>query len=56
VDLWEANRLSVIQAGVSPEAVHVAGVCTRCHNADYFSHRALGYPAGRFGGVIGLST
>jgi polyphenol oxidase len=54
VNLWEANRLALIAAGVMPEAIELAGVCTRCNPADYFSHRALGYPAGRFGGVIGL--
>jgi YfiH family protein len=54
VDLWEANRLALVAAGVAPEAIEIAGICTRCHPDDYFSHRALGYPAGRFGGVIGL--
>jgi polyphenol oxidase len=54
VDLWEANRLALVAAGVAPEAIEIAAVCTRCNPEDYFSHRALGYPAGRFGGVIGL--
>jgi YfiH family protein len=54
VDLWEANRLALVAAGVAPEAIEIAAVCTRCNPDDYFSHRALGYPAGRFGGVIGL--
>jgi polyphenol oxidase len=54
VDLWEANRLALLSAGVMPEAIEIAGICTRCNPMDYFSHRALGYPAGRFGGVIGL--
>jgi YfiH family protein len=54
VNLWEANRLALVAAGVAPEAIEIAAVCTRCNPEDYFSHRALGYPAGRFGGVIGL--
>lgn len=54
VNLWEANRLALLRAGLMPEAIEVAGACTRCNAVDYFSHRALGYPAGRFGGVIGL--
>jgi YfiH family protein len=54
VDLWEANRLALVAAGATPEAIEIAAICTRCNADDYFSHRALGYPAGRFGGVIGL--
>lgn len=56
IDLWEANRLALMDAGVVPEAIEVARICTRCRQDDYFSHRALGYPAGRFGGVIGLTA
>ncbi|HEX3247454.1 MAG TPA: peptidoglycan editing factor PgeF [Chloroflexota bacterium] len=56
VDLWEANRLALMRVGVVPEAIEVARICTHCQKDDYFSHRALGYPAGRFGGVIGLTA
>ena len=54
LDLWELNRRGLVQAGVAPEHVEVAGVCTRCNPDTFFSHRALGYPAGRFGAAIGL--
>jgi YfiH family protein len=54
LDLWELNRRGLVLAGVAPEHVEVAGVCTRCNPETYFSHRALGYPAGRFGAAIGL--
>ena len=56
VDLWELNRRQFIAAGVPAERVEVAAVCTRCQPDTYFSHRALGYPAGRFGASIGLSA
>ncbi|MFN0072092.1 MAG: peptidoglycan editing factor PgeF [Chloroflexota bacterium] len=56
VNLWEANRVALVSAGLPPEAIEVAEICTRCHSNDYFSHRALGYPAGRFGAVIGLAS
>jgi polyphenol oxidase len=56
IDLWEANSRALLNAGVSPEAIEVSRICTRCRQTDYFSHRALGYPAGRFGGLIGLSS
>jgi len=54
VDLWEINRQQLVAAGVPDVRVEVAGACTRCQPEVYFSHRALGYPAGRFGAAIGL--
>jgi polyphenol oxidase len=56
LDLWELNRRSLVAAGVAPERIELAGLCTRCHPDTFFSHRALGYPAGRFGGGIGLRS
>ena len=54
LDLWELNRRQFVAAGVPERQVEVAGACTRCQPDTYFSHRALGYPAGRFGAAIGL--
>jgi len=54
LDLWELNRRQLVDAGVPASSVDVAGVCTRCNADTFFSHRALGYPAGRFGAAIGL--
>lgn len=54
LDLWEVNRRQLVAAGVPASRVEVAGACTRCQPETYFSHRALGYPAGRFGAAIGL--
>ena len=56
LDLWELNRRQLVAAGLRPEQVEVAGICTRCHAETFFSHRALGYPAGRFGAAIGLRS
>jgi purine-nucleoside/S-methyl-5'-thioadenosine phosphorylase / adenosine deaminase len=56
VDLWALNRRQFVTAGVPEDQVEVAGVCTRCRTDLYFSHRALGYPAGRFGAAIGLAA
>jgi YfiH family protein len=52
LDLWEANRVALQEAGV--EQIEVAGICTLCHSDDFFSHRATGGLTGRFGGLIGL--
>lgn len=52
LDLWAANRLQLEALGV--RQVETAGLCTVCHVADYFSHRAERGKTGRFGAVIGL--
>jgi YfiH family protein len=49
-DLWEANRLLLLQSGVTQ--VEVAGICTACHVQDWFSHRAEHGRTGRFGALI----
>ncbi|MFN8523078.1 MAG: peptidoglycan editing factor PgeF [Chloroflexota bacterium] len=56
VDLWGANQQYLVAAGVPLANIEVARVCTRCNQDDYFSHRVLGYPAGRFGAAIGIRT
>ena len=54
LDLWELNRRGLLDSGVPADRIEVAGVCTRCQPDRFFSHRALGYPAGRFGAAIGV--
>lgn len=55
LDLWEANRQALIEAGVAAEQIEVAGICTRCHSECFFSHRANGGQlAGRFAALIRL--
>ena len=56
LDLWEANRLALVEAGVPAEQIEVAGVCTQCQSDQFFSHRAnQGQPAGRFAALIRLA-
>jgi polyphenol oxidase len=55
LDLWEANREALIEAGVPASQIEVSGICTQCHAEQFFSHRANGgQPAGRFAGLIRL--
>jgi YfiH family protein len=57
LDLWEANRQALIEAGVAAENIEVAGVCTRCESDRFFSHRAnAGQPAGRFAALIRIAA
>ena len=52
-DLWEANKLTLQQAGV--RQVEISGLCTACHPEDWYSHRAQKGKTGRFGSLIALA-
>jgi YfiH family protein len=54
LDLWEANRRILIEAGVLPDHVTVMGVCTCCHPEELFSHRASHGRRGNLGAFIAL--
>lgn len=56
VDLWEANREELLGAGLKPEHIEVAGMCTGCHPGRFFSYRRDGKAAGRFGAGIVLNV
>ena len=51
LDLWEANRLILLEAGLKQENIVVSGLCTMCHTDLFFSHRAT---QGKRGSMIGL--
>ncbi len=40
-DMWSANRLQLVQAGLAPEAIEDSRVCTRCARERFFSYRAF---------------
>jgi len=54
VNLWEANRVQLLEAGVPAANIDVAGVCTCCQNKWYFSYRAEQGRTGRLAAVIAL--
>jgi hypothetical protein len=39
LDLWNANRQQLIDAGLRATAVYAAEMCTACHSQAFFSHR-----------------
>ena len=47
LDLWAANRAQVVGAGVPPANVSTLGLCSACHQGEFFSHRRSGGRAGR---------
>jgi YfiH family protein len=59
LNLWEANRRQLLDAGVSEARISVVGECTACaRDADgarrYFSHRGEKGVAGRMLNVVGV--
>jgi len=54
LDLIEANRRQLLDAGLKPSAISVTGGCTSCHTELFFSHRASHGHAGRMMSVIGI--
>lgn len=54
VDLMEANRRQLLDAGLKPASIHAAGGCTSCHREMFFSHRAAQGHTGRMMSVIGI--
>ncbi|MBB6142518.1 hypothetical protein HNQ77_000456 [Silvibacterium bohemicum] len=54
LDLWEANRRQLLDAGLRAEAISVAGECTGCRTDRYFSYRAEKGFTGRMFSVIGI--
>lgn len=54
LDLWQANRMILEQAGLKPEHICISGVCTNCHPELLFSHRFTKGKRGNLAAVIGL--
>jgi YfiH family protein len=54
LDLVEANRRQLLDAGVAPGKIHALEMCTACHTGQFFSHRAEQGFTGRMMAAIGL--
>jgi YfiH family protein len=58
LDLWEANRRQLLDAGVGADRITVVGECTACAlsggERKYFSHRAEHGFTGRMMNVVGV--
>lgn len=51
-DLWSAIAADLVRAGLAPENIHVAGICTICSGDLFPSFRVEGPGAARFAAVI----
>jgi polyphenol oxidase len=56
LDLVEANRRQLLDAGVKASAISTTGGCTNCHTDMFFSHRASQGHAGRMMSVVGVKV
>ncbi|MCL4500255.1 MAG: polyphenol oxidase family protein [Deltaproteobacteria bacterium] len=52
-DLWQLSRAQLQAAGIKPENIDLAGLCTRCRATEFFSYRREKI-TGRQGTVVGL--
>lgn len=54
LDLWEANRIVFLEAGVPAENISVTDICTCCNPDLLFSHRASHGKRGNLGAFLTL--
>lgn len=52
LDLWQAARDQLAEAGVPDSSIHACGLCTVTHRDVFFSYRGDGPATGRMVGVI----
>jgi polyphenol oxidase len=54
-DLATANAILLQRAGVREDHIEYGGICTRCQQDAWFSHRGQGAATGRFAAVIAIA-
>lgn len=55
LDLWRANEIILLEAGIKPEHLSVTDVCTCCNDKVLFSHRASQGKRGNLGAFLCLN-
>lgn len=56
LDLWRANELLLLEAGVLPEHIFKTNVCTKCNSEVLYSHRVMGNARGNLCGFLGIKA
>lgn len=54
LDLWKANEIVFLEAGIAKEHLAVTNLCTCCNSALLFSHRASQGKRGNLGAFLAL--
>ena len=55
LDLWEANRQIMLEAGIKKEHISLPNICTCCNPQLLFSHRASKGKRGNLGAFLSIS-
>jgi len=51
-DLWEINKYILLNEGLKQENIEISGLCTKCNNDLFFSHRGQKGKRGLMSGII----
>lgn len=54
LDLWAANEVILLEAGIAPEHMEITNLCTCCNSESLFSHRASEGKRGNLAAFIAL--
>lgn len=54
LDLWRANRCVLLDSGLPPQNIAIAGLCTICHPEVFYSHRVQGNDRGSLAALMML--
>ena len=54
LNLWEANKMQLVQMGIPERNIEIAQICTHCNHTLFFSYRHQNTETGRFGAGIML--
>jgi YfiH family protein len=54
IDLWGINKQILVNAGLNPENIETAGLCTKCNADTFYSHRVCGKERGSLAAFLQL--
>ncbi|WP_313185874.1 peptidoglycan editing factor PgeF [Lacrimispora sp.] len=54
LDLWRANEIVLLEAGIKQENLQVTDICTHCNSDLLFSHRTTGNERGNLAAFLGI--
>ncbi len=55
-NLWEINKYLLMQEGIKEENIEISGICTKCNNDLFFSHRGQGGKRGLLAGILMMKS
>lgn len=55
LDLWKANEIVLLEAGIRQENIQVTDICTHCNSEYLFSHRTTGNERGNLAAFLCLA-